>query len=269
MKKYFEYIGLLTFALCSFYYTNKVTKIMNAKDPVMIEIKKYNEKNKTNCKEGYIKNNEVVLGSSGKEVNIEMSYSNMQGKEFDESKLVFNELTCKINVESAKDNYIIKGNESKNMISLLIKVNDTSLLNEILEIGKQSNISLGIITDGNILEKNKEYFEKTLKNGNYIVNDGNNFNTYYNFMNEVKMNKYCIETSSNDNLNDCKKGKVILLRTNEIYRSNILLNVKTDLEKGKFYVLSENNITLKELNALIKVINAKGISTVSLDKLFN
>mgnify|MGYP004666403803 FL=1 len=120
---------------------------MNAKDPVMIEIKKYNEKNKTNCKEGYIKNNEVVLGSSGKEVNIEMSYSNMQGKEFDESKLVFNELTCKINVESAKDNYIIKGNESKNMISLLIKVNDTSLLNEILEIGKQSNISLGIITD--------------------------------------------------------------------------------------------------------------------------
>ena len=88
-------------------------------------------------------------------------------------------------------------------------------------------------------------------------------------MNEVKMNKYCIETSSNDNLNDCKKGKAILLRSNDIYRSNILLNVKTDLEKGKFYVLSENNITLKELNALIKVINAKGISVVSLDKLFN
>lgn len=268
MKKYFEYLGLLTFAVCSFYYTTKVTKLMNSKDPLMITLKEYKEENKSVCKEGYIKDGEAVLGASGKELNIEESYSNMQGDEFDKSKLVFNELTCKINLNSVKDNYIIKGNESKNMVSLLIKVNSTSLLNEILEIGKNTNIPLGIIVNDNLLSNNNDYLLKVLKNNNYLVFEGENINNYISLTKELGSSQYCIETSKNTTLKDCKKEKIPLLR-GEVYTKNILLNVKNNLEKGSFYVLSENNVTLKELNALIKVINAKGMKIVSLDELFN
>lgn len=45
----------------------------------------------------------------------------MQGKKFDELDVVYKEVDCKINLNSIKDNYIIKGNESKNMISILLK----------------------------------------------------------------------------------------------------------------------------------------------------
>ena len=36
MKKYFEYIGLIIFTGFGFFYTNKVTDLMNNKDPLMI-----------------------------------------------------------------------------------------------------------------------------------------------------------------------------------------------------------------------------------------
>jgi len=43
VKKYFEYAGLIALTCFSFYYTEKVTKIMNSKDPVMISIEEYKE----------------------------------------------------------------------------------------------------------------------------------------------------------------------------------------------------------------------------------
>ena len=70
MKKYFEYIGLIALTLFSFYYTDKVTKIMNSKDPVMISIKEYKDKTKESCKEGYYTNDGVILGVNGKIVDV-------------------------------------------------------------------------------------------------------------------------------------------------------------------------------------------------------
>ena len=107
LKKYFEYIGLLAFALLSFYYTDKVTQLMNSKDPIMISINEYKEKEKAPCKEGYITSEGVVLGRNGKEVDALQSYSNMQGKNFDESLLVFNEIACKVSLETSLSDFII------------------------------------------------------------------------------------------------------------------------------------------------------------------
>ena len=69
MKKYFEYIGLIIFTGFGFFYTNKVTDLMNSKDPLMIEIKEFASNNNTLCKEGYVTNEGVVLGKNGKEVD--------------------------------------------------------------------------------------------------------------------------------------------------------------------------------------------------------
>ena len=89
MKKYFEYIGLIALTLFSFYYTDKVTKIMNSKDPVMISIKEYKDKTKESCKEGYYTNDGVILGVNGKIVDVNESYSNMISKGYDEELMVF------------------------------------------------------------------------------------------------------------------------------------------------------------------------------------
>ena len=140
MKKYFEYIGLIIFTGFGFFYTNKVTDLMNNKDPLMIEIKEFASNNNTLCKEGYVTNEGVVLGKNGKEVDYTLTYSNMQGKKFDELDVVYKEVDCKINLNSIKDNYIIKGNESKNMISIFIKINDNSLVKDIVNVFDKNNV---------------------------------------------------------------------------------------------------------------------------------
>jgi len=124
VKKYFEYAGLIALTCFSFYYTEKVTKIMNSKDPIMVSIEEYKDKVSTDCKEGYITDNGIVLGVNGRVVDVKESYSKMQGYGYNEELMVFNEVECKVNLENSIDNYIIKGNESKNSVSLFINVND-------------------------------------------------------------------------------------------------------------------------------------------------
>lgn len=269
MKKYFEYIALLSLTVFSFYYTDKVTSIVNSKSPLMIEIKKYNEANKISCKEGYITSEGVVLGSSGKEVDLEESYSNMQGGEFIESKLVFNEITCKINEESTKGSYIISGNESKNMVSIFIKVTDLSLLDEIIKIGENNNIKLNIIVNGMLLEDKLEYFKLLSEKGHEIVYEGfseTDLNKFINNYKEIsKKDNYCITT--NDSIKECELKKLNILKAKNIYNMDIYSNTKNNLEKGSFYVYYENQNTLKELNSLLKYIKNKQLEIVCISEL--
>ena len=137
LKKYFEYAGLIALTCFSFYYTEKVTKIMNSKDPIMINIEEYKEKVNTDCKEGYITSDGVVLGVNGKVVDVSESYSNMQGMGFSEELMVFNEVKCKVNLGSEVDNYIIIAHDVIKGVSLFLNVNDGSLLDPIIKISKQ------------------------------------------------------------------------------------------------------------------------------------
>ena len=91
----------------------------------------YKDKISTDCKEGYLTEDGLVMGTSGYVVDVEESYSRMQGLEFNKDLLVFKEIKCKVNTKNTKDTHIIKGNESKNMISIFIKVNDLSHIEEI------------------------------------------------------------------------------------------------------------------------------------------
>ena len=272
MKKYFEYIGLIAFALFSFYYTEKVTKIMNNKDPVMVSIKEYKEKTKETCKEGYYTTDGVVLGVNGKIVDIEESYSNMASKGYDESLMVFEEVSCSVNKENTLENYIIKGNEVKNSVSLFIEIKDMSLLEKIIDISKNQNIKLNLIMDGKTLEKNKSYFEKLYLDNHDILYSGTtkeDLQTYIKTIKSFKSDKrlYCISYNEIDNIEICKKEKINTIKTSYYYDKNILLNTKTNFERGNFYIYKENNLTLKELNTLINYIKGKNINIVNITEL--
>lgn len=272
MKKYFEYAGLIALTCFSFYYTEKVTKIMNSKDPIMVSIEEYKEKTNTTCKEGYITNEGVVLGVSGLEVNVSESYSNMQGVGYNEDLMVFNEIECKVNLETTKDNYIIRGNDSKSNVSLFININDGTLLEDIIKVSEQKKIKLNLIVTGSILETHKEYMNKLYNNGYEIIYGGleeNDFKKYLKIMKsfENKPRSYCMNLNIKDTLPMCEKEGINSLKTNNIYTKDILLNTKNNLEKGEFYVYKENNITLKELSASINFIEGKQLKIVSITDL--
>lgn len=274
MKKYLEYVGLFALACFSFYYTEKVTKIMNSKDPVMINIEEYNKEHKTSCKEGYITTDGVVLGVNGLEVNVEESYMEMQGYGYDESLLVFEEVTCKVNKENNIDKYIIKGNEAKNSVSIFININDGSLLKDIVNIAEYKSIKLNLIVTGSVLETYKNELKEIYDKGHEIIYGGleeNDLKKYISIMKEFnkKPNMYCINTGVKDNLDLCKEQNINTLKSDKIYTKDILLNTKNDLEKGSFFIYKENNITLKELSATINFILGKQIKIISITEMLS
>ena len=71
----------------------------------------------------------------------------------------------------------------------------------------------------------------------------------------------------NSTLDKCFKNNFYVLKTNNIYKDNILYNTKANLEKGEFYVFYENKNTLEEISALIKFIKGKNIDIVNINRL--
>ena len=268
MKKYFEYIGLIALTLFSFYYTDKVTKIMNSKDPVMISIKEYKDKTKESCKEGYYTSDGVILGVNGKIVDVNESYSNMVSKGYDEELMVFEEVLCKVNKEDNLGNYIIKGNEVKNSVSLFIEIKDLNYIDDIISISKNQNIKLNILVNGRILENNKEKFENIYKEGIDIIYNGNtleDIEKYINIMGLISKEKrlLCVSYNNIDNLDICKSKKINTIKTNYVFDKSIYNNTKTNLEKGAFYIYKENSQSLNELNTIINHIKGKNIDMIS------
>ena len=270
MKKYFEYIGLLAFALLSFYYTDKVTQLMNSKDPIMISINEYKEKEKAPCKEGYITSEGVVLGRNGKEVDALQSYSNMQGKNFDESLLVFNEIACKVSLETSLSDFIINANPSKNLVSVFIKVQSLDYMNEIIGIFEEKHLQTNLIITGKMLNENKEYFLSLYNKGYELIYNGASESDYMLFKKTLKemsekSKPICISLEGEE-LKFCQKDKSIRLKTEYFYNKNILLNTKKNLEKGSFIVYKENKNAVDEMSSTINYIKGKNLEIVTISK---
>ncbi len=271
MKKLFEYAGLITLVLFSFYYTNEIVEINNSNDPIMVSINKYAEKYDTKCIEGSISSEGIILGISGFIVNPELSYSNMKGVGFSEELMVFGEQKCVVTKENNIDSYILKGNPDKNAVSILIKVKDFSYINQIINISETKKIKLGIIVNGKILEDNKTYLNVILNNDYDILYTGNDKEDFNNFIDIIKFydrtyKPFCIYTSNNDLIDLCYKKDINSIKSNFYYTKDILTNVKTSLDKGNIIVLEENKNIVNELSILVNFIKSKGYDILNITK---
>ena len=271
VKKTFEYIGLLVLVVFSFYYTDKVVKMVNKNDPLMEQIVKYASVNNSSCVEGYSTDEGVVLGVSGLVVDEYTSYSNMKGFGYNENLFVFEEDTCSINKAEYVDKYIIRGNESKNAVSLLILVDDVDLVSSINDVALSKGVNLNYIVDGEILQDNKSLFYDLASNGNTILYGGNNkedFNDFYKVIDDFKTDTFCVYNDY-DVIGICKDKGVNSVKTDLVYNKNFLLNIKNTLEKGNIYILKGNKYVTSELSSIISHINGKGIKILSLYDLLN
>ena len=269
MKKTFEYIGLLVLVVFSFYYTDKVVKMVNKNDPLMEQIVKYASVNNSSCVEGYSTDEGVVLGVSGLVVNEYASYSNMKGFGYNEDLFVFEEDDCSINKAEYVDKYIIKGNESKNAVSLLILVDDVDLVSSINDVALSKGVNLNYIVDGELLQDDKSLFYDLANNGNTILYGGKNeedFNAFYKIIDDFKIDTFCIYNDY-DVIGICKDKGINSVKTDFVYNKNFLLNIKNTLEKGNIYILKENKYVTNELSSIISHINGKGIDLISINEL--
>ena len=123
MKKIIKIFLILCLVCFSFFYTDKVMKLLNKKDPLMITLNNIKEEYEILPVNAIIEEDTIIPGIKGLEVNIEKSYEEMkQGGVFREESLIYNNITPSSSLSNNKDKYIVKGSNKKE-VSLIIILN--------------------------------------------------------------------------------------------------------------------------------------------------
>lgn len=267
---------LIIFFTCfSFYYTDQVISYSKSKDPIMIDIIKASYEENENPIDAVILENEIISGKTGNKVLIDQSYEKMKsyGK-FNETLLVFDEVSPDITINDNYDKFVISGNKDEKEVAFIFLVQDSTYLKDILKILKYNEITGYFFVDGN---SDEEVFSMISAYNNYLGNYG--MNSKYTNKGIIYTNKiikqfqkekiFCFTTDDEEVLKICSSFSLNTIKENIISTSKPYVDAKKELKNGKIYVFNINNYLSKELNTIIKYIKQKGYKIVSVTDMLN
>ena len=278
MKKIFQVIGFITLLLFTFTYTNKITSVIKENDDLLKQIEDIENQYIVDPINAIIKDNTIIAGISGSKIDVKESYKKMKKiDEFNTNLLVYKSIKPKISVLDYYDKYIIKSN--KNEVSLLFLVEQNNNIEKILNILNNYEIKATFYTDGNWFENNNEKIIDLIEEGHTIGNLGYNYSYNVNgisWMNTIvtkignQKYSYCYTEEENEEiLKICKNNNSYTIMPNIIAKSNPLITIKQNLEKGSIISLKINDTTINELPLIIEYINSKDLNIINLEELLD
>ena len=146
---------IIVLLLFSFFYTNKSISIIRNQDPLMKEIIKNKNKFEIKSVNAIVKENTIIPGKQGKEVDLEKTYTKMkQYGTYNEALTVLKETKPTISIDDNYDKLITSGNKENKNISLIFKVEKDTNINKLLSILNYHNIQVTFFIDGLYIENN-------------------------------------------------------------------------------------------------------------------
>ena len=271
MKKLFEAVGFITLICLSFVYTEKTVNVVKEYDDIMITIKEKNEEYKIKPKNAKIDKNTIIPGLKGKKINENKSYSKMKRYgSYNGNLLVYDEVKPTISVKNNFDKYIIKGNEEKNMISLIFIIGENEKILKIKDI--KANFFIDVLW----LEKNEEKLIKIIKNGHNVGSIGLNGDysdsNYPWIDNKIKTTtkkdfSYCYNEVEDINaLKICSNYNNYTIRPNIIVSKNPFAEVKEKISPGSIKSFGVNDAVENEMSLIIEYIKSKGYTISTLEE---
>ena len=265
---------IILLLLFSFFYTNKSISIIRNQDPLMKEI--INNKSKFEIKSvnAIIKNNTIIPGKKGKEVDLEKTYTKMkQYGTYNESLTVFKETKPTVSIEDNYDKYITSGNKDNKNISFIFKVEKDTNINKLLSILNYHNIQVTFFIDGLYIENNDL---------NNLSNHQIELLSYNNTIDEItftsalsylsyktnKTPKYCLEDDNNI-INLCKKINLHTVKPTLIIKKDPYKEIKNNLNNSSIILIPINNYIYNNLSTSILYIKSKGYNFLTLSDLLN
>ena len=263
----------MLFVFISFFYTNKIIKLFRNNDPIMIEIKEYENIYKDTKIDSVIYYSDIIPGIKGKKIDVNNSYSNMKkAGGFDKNLLVFEETEPNNSILNNYDNYIVSLNPNKNNISIIFELNDSKYIEEILSIINQKGVNATFFVTKDLIDNNINIIKSIIYYGNsiellsdkYTVYEINKYNSILRLLSNEKL-LFCLNKSrNNDLLNSCKSSKLYSIvpttkKTKGLY--NYLIN---NLDNGIIISLDNNKQIVNELSSSINYIKQKGKNIVLL-----
>ena len=251
MKNFLKYIGILGLCIFSFYYTDKVARFVKSRNPVMQGIKKLENGKYLESQDSLlIGNMYIVPGLNGRKVDIDKSFNKMKNSlVFNEEDLVFEDVTPRISLENNKNRIIIRGNEKKEAVSIILEED-----NDIAEFLISNNYKFDMLIK--TLTKINKY---------ELINNSSDINTY------KKIDNYLNKNNSNSNLcyvdnKDFCNNKYIFKESIEISKSN-LLNIRK-IKSGDI-ILIRSGVSIDYLIILLKEIEYQDLDIIFLSDLIS
>ena len=249
MRNFLKYIGLLGICIFSFYYTDKVARFVKSRNPIMQGIKKLENGKYLKSQDSLlIGSMYIVPGLNGRKVDVDKSFNKMKNSlVFNEEDLVFKEITPRISLENNKNRIIIRGNEKKEAVSILLE--------------EDNNIAEFLISNNYKFDMLIKTFIKT--NKYELINNASDINTY------KKIDSYLNKNRINSNLChfDIKsfcKNKYIFRESIEISKSK-LLNIKK-IKSGDI-IFIRNGLGVDYLVLLLKELEYQDLNVIYLSNL--
>ena len=260
----------------SFIYTENVQKASTISDSLLKEIKTKKDGYKENAIEPIIKDNTIIPGINGKEVDINETYKEMSKiGYFDDKLLVYKVLKVNNTLDKNKDKYIVGLNNSKMIISIIFKVKNNDNINNIIHTLNKKNIKGTIFITSKYLEKHHNQIINLIQAGYTIGNLSNNEN--YEDSDFIWM-KTIITNIGNQKYNYCltDKPKKIIINNckiqnsytilSDIIKTKPLINIKKIIKPGSIITVDVNNELNNELEAILNYIESKGYTISSLEE---
>ena len=255
MKKYFEYIGLITLVCFSFFITEQTVTVVKEVDDIMVQIKN-NYLSYTKLGESAkVTQDEIIPGLVTKKVNIEKSYQLMKEKGVYNSKFyIYDFINPKVSISNIFDKKISYGNKKKRMVSLAFLVENTSF-EKIDKLSKQG-VPVNLIFEQYNIDDSIKLLENNF-NINILVSPttSNNYDLINTKLKSIKSKlNYCYK-----DLNAwCLKNKIYTIKEKEPIEYKPLLAVKNKLSSENILVFKINDELLNELPNIIQYINSRG-----------
>lgn len=275
-KTFSKLLSILFLLVLSFVYTDKVFSEAKKSDPVMKEIVKYKEKNKVKPIEPIIKDDEIILGISGLEVNEDRSYKNMKDENiFNKDKLEYDKILPNTSIENSFDYYIKKGNNKNKYVYLIFKIDSNDNLDSLLSLIAKNNIIVNFFVDGKFMEENIDtgFAINNLNSEIYNLGyDGKYEKDTIGITNNLiesitlKDSLYCLNENKNEDYKKvCDKKRMYSIIPS--INNPSISKLKESLENGSIISYNLNTFDINEFNTIINSISKKGYELKGLSEL--
>lgn len=281
LKKITVAVGLAFLLVLSFFFSNQVVSMVRKNDPIMIRLKEYKSYLDTKPVSAFLKEDTVIPGIYGCEVDVMTSYHLMSktGK-FVPSMIRYIEIEPHLSLKNIYYKYIEKANTKEHVLSVAILLNEINQNDTILKTLQALHLHANFFVDGFYLEQNADYIYKIIQGGHEVYNlgyHGTYDERYIDWTNSMIENissntsNYCITTSfDEEQLELCASHKMHTIKAPFLISEGTLISeLISQIENGHILVFQSNPNSNQQIVDLIQYLTRKGYQFQLLSKHLN
>lgn len=278
MKNIIKLTGLIVLIVFSFCYTDKVIDVIRENDSLMIELENVKDLYKIKSIDGEITKDTIIPGINGRKINLEKSYKKMKELGiFNKELIEYDTIKPKNNLENNKDKYITKGNNNKQMVSIIFILKNDKYINRLEELLTSKEVTINYFVSYNYLVSNSTFITKLENREIYNYGDNGKYtpdNIIFanNLISRITKNNaiYCItKTKDKKLINLCSENNLYTILPNIVVTNNPYKEVSEKLESGSIILMEINNNTVTEIGIIIDHIRGKGLKIGGLSELLS